>query len=255
MKQPARSARKPAQAPDRSPQTRDFLASLILLMNAITRKRMNGGLPPSVVQLLTQVNAAVVSDRESDRDEMEEEITAALVKELYDAREAAVPTAATTADVWARRMRDSWFADPPHERDLSPIITLAAMWVYANSPTDPDSWNDRFALAVLCGLPFERRQEAAWCAVSNGLLGYWQPLTHDGVRMAEVLQTFGVTQRFDTSQKSEGPGYVWLHDETIAAIARQFRLPTRRAGYEHFTLDQQRLREYLTRSYPRHSPL
>ncbi len=223
-------------------------------MNAITRRRINGGLPPTVVRLLTQVNAAVISD-DPGQDDMEVEITGALVKELYEATDAMPPTPADAARAWAYRMRDSFYADPVHERELSPIITLAAMWVYADTPTDPDGWNDRFALAVLCGLPFARRQESAWCAVSNGLLGYWQPVTQGGARMSEVLQTLGVTQRFDPAQSSEGLGYVWLHDETLAAIAKAFKLPTRRAGHEHLTPDQQKLREYLTRCYPRHSPL
>src|SRR3989344_1878047 len=66
----------------------------------------------------------------------------------------------------------------------NPMTVLCAEYLFENHALHQCYWNDRFCIAVMCGLWSNRQRLAAWCVVSNGLNLYWEWRTHSGYDMA-----------------------------------------------------------------------
>ncbi len=78
-----------------------------------------------------------------------------------------------------------------------PALILAAEFAYDYRPDHQCYWNDSFCVAVMCDLTWEKQQQAAWCAVCNGLNDYWEWHTHAGYEMAKVLRHIGIQLSFE----------------------------------------------------------
>ncbi len=130
-----------------------------------------------------------------------------------------------------------WSTIGPEER--SALVSAAASG-WEDRPGHQCYWNDRFCVATMCQLSFHRQQLAAWCLVSNGIVGYWEWRTHAGYLMEDVLSSLALINlnRIDSDQRTEEekqmglrrqmfhPGYSRAPDVLLKKIALRFDLPT-----------------------------
>lgn len=104
-----------------------------------------------------------------------------------------------------------------------PTTLLIAEWLWIATGFDHHSkWNDRFCITMACNMSFEQKRIATWCAISNGLNGYWQWTTSSGYSVTDILKYLGVT--FDSVEPTVG--YSFLDREIAIQLVRLFSLPT-----------------------------
>jgi hypothetical protein len=142
-----------------------------------------------------------------------------------------------------------------------------AEFVFDHQPPHQCYWNNRFCIAVTCGLSKEKQRQAAWCLVANGLNDYWEWFTHAGYPTHDVLHHLKITSlkdrncpmhlhsigvRWDSLQ----PGYSTPSRELLAQIVKHFNLPTTRLWERHIepkdglSPSQLEKREQLNKLYP-----
>jgi hypothetical protein len=118
-------------------------------------------------------------------------------------------------------------------------------------------WNDRFAAAVMCGMDEQSQRIAAWAAVSNGLIGYWEWKTRNQLQVGAALKYIGIEYN-DLPQTSwRFPAYSYLRDELCRSLIIRFNLPTLyfSGGNAQLTEEQEMERLELNRHYPLQSLL
>ena len=99
----------------------------------------------------------------------------------------------------------------------------------------------------MCGLPYSKQRQAAWCAVSNGLNGYWEWKTHGGYDMANVLKYLGIaSSEFDDTVPAI---YSIINWQIAERIVEHFKLPTTIFGGT-LTENEALERNYLNELYP-----
>jgi hypothetical protein len=109
-----------------------------------------------------------------------------------------------------------------------PVTLLSAQYVWNRMGEHQHQcyWNDRFVAAVMCGMDEQSQRIAAWAAVSNGLMGYWEWKTHCGFDMGAVLKHLGVIAATYNTTPDANRNYCTLPDEVCKALIVKFRLPT-----------------------------
>lgn len=138
---------------------------------------------------------------------------------------------------WAYRLVDGAMANSPAE--ITSSLWLAGLYVFENTqPRHECYWNNRFCLAVMLNLPWELQQKAAWCSVNNGLIGYWEWLTHSGYRTTQTLERLHIQVPRAASIKALEGEYAYLDSETASDIVQYFDLPSRMFGPPGFKLDE-----------------
>lgn len=109
-----------------------------------------------------------------------------------------------------------------------PSFIHAAHFAYTDQPPHQCYWNDRFCIAVMCDMDWELQRLAAWCAVSNGMNGYWEWNTHTGYDVAHVLKRIGLLPE-GFVLPPHGP-YSDLRGAVSVSIIHYFNLPTTIGG-------------------------
>jgi hypothetical protein len=109
-------------------------------------------------------------------------------------------------------------------------------------------WNDRFCAAVICGMDERFQRLAAWCTVSNGLNGYWEPRTHFGFDGVAVLKYLGIVEAENYHEVNSM--YANLPLSVCRALVEKFRLPTTRFGKESLSLDEAKEHDEFSATYP-----
>lgn len=143
----------------------------------------------------------------------------------------------------------------PAEYLKNPMTLLCAEFEFKNQPVHQCYWNNRFCIAVMCGLWENKQRLAAWCAVSNGLNGYWEWQTHSGYDMAAVLKYLGIVAD-DFSAPKNGDGYCTLDAGIAAKLVEKFELPTTHFSMQKkLTVEENRKREIFNKKYPHHAVL
>ena len=122
-----------------------------------------------------------------------------------------------------------------------PVTTISALLWWDNFPAHQCYWNDRFAIAVMCGLD-ERQKIAAWCVVSNGINGYFEWETHYGYNMVEALCRLGILDDNFTSPHDPNNYYRHLSSDIAKAIVKKFDLPTMLFGYKQELTEEEKAR-------------
>ena len=149
----------------------------------------------------------------------------------------------------ANKVVEQCMADPARHLG-DPMTLLCAEFMFKNQPTHQCYWNNRFCIAVMCGLQEDQRRLAAWCAVSNGLNGYWEWRTHSAYDMATMLKYLDIVAD-DFSAPEKGGMYSTLAGGIAAKLAERFRLPTTNFSMEkRLTEEEHREREAFNRTYP-----
>ncbi len=134
---------------------------------------------------------------------------------------------------------------------------LAARYEWDHQAEHHCYWNNRFVLAVVCGLELHSLRLAAWCLVSNGVNGYFEWKTHSGYDMTVAFDTLGI----DTSRvvKKEGTGsgiYCELDGAMCGILADMFNLPTTLVGTKlSLTDEEKREADRFDKKYPYRSVL
>ena len=140
-----------------------------------------------------------------------------------------------------------------------PVTLLCAEFKFENQPLHQCYWNNRFCIAIMCELDDYSQRVAAWCAVSNGLNGYWEWRTHSGYDMAAVLKYLGVVAddfialktHDETHDETHGGMYCTLTNGIAAKLVEKFRLPTARFRMESgLGVEEHQEREAFNKKYP-----
>jgi len=130
-----------------------------------------------------------------------------------------------------------WDEVPAEERER---IATAAVIAYNNQPNHICYWNNRFCIATMCELDETSKRMAAWCMVSNGLIGYWEWFTHSNYPVHRVLHSLGIINlnHLDNEASAEKKmglywdifkdnGYSRIHSHLLLRkIVDHFQLPT-----------------------------
>ena len=148
---------------------------------------------------------------------------------------------------WVRKRILECMDDPKKHAD-DPLTLIAAQWEWERQPMHHCYWNNRFALAVMCGLSFEEIQMAAWCLVSNGLNGYFEWSTHSGYDMTVVFNHLGI----DTAKvvKPDSRMYAHLPRPICIELIKMFNLPTTTLGVKsRLTNEEQERKSWLEQHY------
>lgn len=131
-----------------------------------------------------------------------------------------------------------------------PITTMSALLWWHNFPSHQCYWNDRFCVAVICGLE-SRQRLAAWCIVSNGENGYFEWETHYKYNMVEALRRIGVVGNNFIPPNDLAGYYFHLSPDIAKAIIQKFDLPTRKFDYKQYFSDKEKQeRGYFNQVYP-----
>jgi hypothetical protein len=140
-----------------------------------------------------------------------------------------------------------------------PLTMPSAQLLFNDKRMHQCYWNDRFAVAVMCGMDEQSQRIAAWAAVSNGLKGYWEWETHAEYDAAAVLKHLGIIPAdFDPNQlrpKGRFPDYNHLPVELCKALIDKFKLPTTLFGRPDLTEKQLADQRKLDGHYAQLSPL
>ncbi len=86
--------------------------------------------------------------------------------------------------------------------------------------------NDNFYVAVMCGLDERRLRFAAAQALNNGLIGYWEWITHAGRDMQIALQKLEISDYSIPDISTNRPvDYSKLRHALCQKLAEKFQLP------------------------------
>jgi hypothetical protein len=137
--------------------------------------------------------------------------------------------------------------EPAKYRD-DPLTRLCAEYAFTHQSAHQCYWNNRFVIAVMCGLDLEKIRLAAWCLVSNGLNEYFEWITHAGYPMSQVFDHLGITH--------EQPRYIQtmhykLDHRVCKQLIEEFQLPTTKLCPSRILTDEeQHERIRMNREYP-----
>lgn len=155
-------------------------------------------------------------------------------------------TSVPALEAWVSA-RVSECMENPDEHSGKPKTVIAGEHCWANQAAHQCYWNNRFVLAVMCGLGLWKMRQSAWYVVSNGIMGYFEWKTHAGYDMAKVLERLGI----DTStldKTCDGVGYCKLAPSVCKVLIETFDLPTTAFGVKKsLTPDQLRDRAEIMR--------
>lgn len=144
-----------------------------------------------------------------------------------------------------------------HLEDSRTLSSAQCVWNSMGEHQHQCYWNDRFAAAIMCGMDEHAQRVAAWAAVSNGLIGYWEWMSHAGFDMVAVLKHLGIVPpEYDPGMENRGR-YVPLPDELCKALIEKFKLPTYCLCKGRADLTEEELADLreLDSHYPKFSPL
>jgi hypothetical protein len=144
--------------------------------------------------------------------------------------------------------------DDPKSWQGNPVVTLAAWYKHDHQPSHQCYWNNRFCIAVMCGLSWYIQRIAAWCAVSNALNGYWEWETHSGYDVAATLKYLGIVEeKFEVAPAYTKSNYAHIDMDLLIKIAKFFNLPTVVISHHKenvLSADEEREREFFNSRYP-----
>ena len=85
--------------------------------------------------------------------------------------------------------------EDPHGSEEDENVILAGLWGYYDGllPSAHQCyWNDRFCVAVMCGLPLEFKRTSAHALCRNGRAGYFEWCTHAKYDVKKVFEHLGI---------------------------------------------------------------
>lgn len=128
--------------------------------------------------------------------------------------------------------------DEPGKHLDDPLTKEAAKILYADPRQHQCYWNNRFAVAVMCGMSERHQRAAAWCVVDTGTrgYGYFEWVTHDGYDMVKVLKYLKIVgEDFEAPERTRDLRYCWIPDKIKEALVEKFRLPPTFVKYDELT--------------------
>jgi hypothetical protein len=145
-----------------------------------------------------------------------------------------------------------------HLNDPLTLPCAQIVWAIHGERQHQCYWNDRFVTAVMCGMDEQSQRVAAWSAVSNGLIGYWEWRTHYGFDTAAALKHLDLVRKdFDPDDlrpPGRFPDYNYLAAGFPRALVEKFKLPTTVYGAT-LSAEQIKERNAFDLRYPELSPL
>ncbi len=109
--------------------------------------------------------------------------------------------------------------------------------------------NDRFFVAVMCGLEERRLRFYAAQALNNGIIGYWEWCTHAGWHMHVALNKLGIPYDMMPQIKRDTSSFEYsrLPHALCLRLSEKFQLPWKVANhaYEPHAQDEQLKKDIL----------
>lgn len=113
----------------------------------------------------------------------------------------------------------------PHHYQDSVQVKLAAFWQWHNTPKGRVHWDNKFFLAVICNLPYEMQQSAAWALVGNSVQKVLTRETSLGYSLLAAMTHIGIEVDIATDTvlgKGESFGFSY---EVMNQVIGRFQLP------------------------------
>ena len=100
----------------------------------------------------------------------------------------------------------------------------AAHLLYKSQPLHECYWNNRFAIAVMCGLPQPLQRLAAFAVLLNSTTHHFEWITHSDYRMSDALKRIKINLDDIPEFVSESQGYSYLQESVASQIRRYYGL-------------------------------